>query len=557
MINILALLKSQPITGLESNSIALIKGFSPKTAIKWRDPSIWFLEPPAGQHIPFINPIEAMEVLFRHQGTEHTEATHKAVIEYAELRLRLDIFQRVRFFDSLESESPECIPASLLLAYLQEKHLVMTDIIDYLIRAVEVVTCTSNFQGSENWNEPWALAELPELPTARSMIEFVPGVPWGVCMDEVDQTVNAPFTPWREEMRSIADCLEKSLGESVYYFRDLECEYDDDNIHRFLVLHWCCTFQPESPYVKFLIEVSGAKDVEELKAALIDPKSYFHPYKMNDVFRGLEANICRFDYIPPETPKTIGIVFSTVAAKSWATSLLLQKINADVFILAPKELVPDDWVTMSTRNCSDWTVRYLQDGQLNDPIEVLARIDELCVIADEKSTGQGFNLNIPSSIEDLLWLALSYQFPTTFFYINGSSLFNPESRLQACKVPERVAKQNKLRENETLQLTELRIMADFGSSGLWNDEGRMISYDLIFLPFQLVRRLSAWQRDYDDTFNPPEPGDETWWDNHKREKNEIAKALQATLGSNTHVKVYLDEQWQWIGDIQLISFNQS
>jgi hypothetical protein len=33
MINILALLKSQPITGLESNSIALIKGFAPKTTI--------------------------------------------------------------------------------------------------------------------------------------------------------------------------------------------------------------------------------------------------------------------------------------------------------------------------------------------------------------------------------------------------------------------------------------------------------------------------------------------------------------------------------------------
>jgi hypothetical protein len=229
--------------------------------------------------------------------------------------------------------------------------------------------------------------------------------------------------------------------------------------------------------------------------------------------------------------------------------LLLQKINADVFILAPKELAPDDWVTMSTRNCSDWTVRYLQDGQLNDPIEVLARIDELCVIADEKSTGQGFNLNIPSSIEDLLWLALSYQLPTTFFYINGSSLFNPETCLQACKVPERVAKQDKLRENYTHQLPELRVWPEFGSSGLWDNKGRMIGYDLIFLPFQLVRRLSAWQRDYDDTFNPPEPNDETWWDNHEREKNEIAKALQITLGSHSLVKVYLDEQWQWIGDI--------
>lgn len=552
MINILALLKSQPISGLQSQEIALIKGFSPKTGIKWRDPSIWFLEPPAGQHIPFINPIEAMEVLFRHQGAEHTEATNKAVIEYAELRLRLDIFQRVRFFDLFESESPECIPVSLLLTYLQEKHLVMADIIDYLTRAVDAATCAPIFQGPDNWDDPWTLAELPELPTAKSMIEFIPGAPWHEPMDENVYIVDALFAQWREEMRDIAACLEKSLGESVYYFCDPNSDHDDDNIHRFLVLHWCCTFQPESPYVKFLIEVSGAKDVEELKAALIDPNSYFHPHEMNDTFFfGLETVLCRLNYVPLQTRKTVAIVFSTVTAQKLATSLLLQKINADVFILTSKELAPDDWVTMSTRNCSDWTVRYLQDGQLNDPIEVLARIDELCVIADEKNTGQGSNLTISASIEDLLWLALSYQLPTMFFYIDGSQLSNPESCLKACKVPERVAKQDKLRENYTHQLQELRVWPEFGSSGLWNDKGRMISYDLLALPFQLVRRLSAWQRDYDETLFPSDVFDETWWDNHEREENEIAKALQARLGRNTQVKVYLDDQWQWIGDFQL------
>ncbi|TSA41103.1 MAG: hypothetical protein D4R63_04145 [Methylococcaceae bacterium] len=66
----------------------------------------------------------------------------------------------------------------------------------------------------------------------------------------------------------------------------------------------------------------------------------------------------------------------------------------------------------------------------------------------------------------------------------------------------------------------------------------MIGYDLIFLPFQLVRRLFAWQRDYDETFNPPDSGDEAWWDNHEREKNAIAKALHDALGSNTRVKVF-------------------
>ena len=92
-------------------------------------------------------------------------------------------------------------------------------------------------------------------------------------------------------------------------------------------------------------------------------------------------------------------------------------------------------------------------------------------------------------------------------------------------------------------------MAEFGSSGLWDDKGRMIAYDLLARPFQLVRNLSAWQRDYEETFNPPDSGDQTWWNNHEREKNEIAKELQDALGSNTSVKVFLDNQWEWIGNI--------
>ena len=536
MINISALLKSQPISGLESQTLAIIKGFAPKAAAEWRDPRICFLEPPADQHVPFINPVEAMEVLFRHQGAEQSEATNKAVSEYAELRLRLDIHQRVIF----NAELPECIPITLLLAYLQEKQLVRTDIIDYLTRAVDAVSCAPIFKGPDNYNKPWTLAELPDLPTAKSMIEFIPGAPWHEPMDEDVYIANALFAQWREEMRDIAAYLEKSLGESVYYFCDPNSDIDDDNIHRFLVLHWCCTFQPKSPYVQFLIEVSGAKDVEELKTALIDPKSYFHPYEMHRAFFRLKTVSRYFDYISPQTPKTVGLVFSTVTAQSLATSLLLQQINVDVLIVTSKELATDDWLETSTRHCKDWTVRYLQEGQLTDPIEVLARIDELCVVADEESSGQGFDLKISPSIEDLFWRALNYHVPAKFFCINGWRLGHPEESLKARKVPQRVAEQDTLRENYTQQLKELHIDCNFGSSGLWDSQGGMIRYDLIALPFQLVRRLSAWQRNYDENFNPPALNEKTWWDKHEQEMNEIAKLLQDALGSNTRVKVFLD-----------------
>lgn len=548
MINIQALLRSQPITGLQSEELADIRGFAPKSTATWLDPYISFLEPPAGQHVPFVNPVEVMEILFRHLGEAQNEATNKAVIEYAELRLHLGIYQRVRFYDLFESESPECIPISIFLAYMQEKQLVTTDIIDYLTRAVDAVTCAPIFRGPDNYKEqPWSLAELPELPTAMSMIEFIPGAPWLEPMEEDVYIADALFAQWREEMRDISACLEKSLGESVYYFCDPNSDHDDDNIHRFLVLHWCCTFQPESPYVKFLIEVSGAKNVEELKAALIDPKSYFHLYQMNDALVGLETVCCRLDYLPPKTRKTVAIVFSTLTAQTLATSLLLQQINVDVFIVTSKELATEDWVKTSTRNCRSWTIQYLHEGQLDEPIRLLSHIDELYVIEDEKSTGQGFDRKISSSIEDLFWRALSYQVPAKLVGICGYYSGNPETALNVRGVPERVANQDKLLEYQTLQLEELRVDCDFGSSGLWDNKGRMIGYDLISLPFQIVRRLSAWQRGYDETFNPPDSGDEIWWDKHEREKNEIAKELQDALGSNTSVKVFQDDKWECIG----------
>ena len=63
---------------------------------------------------------------------------------------------------------------------------------------------------------------------------------------------SAKFEVWRESMRPIADRLEKSLGEPVYYFSVPDCDTDDDNAHHFLVLHWLCTCWPESTHVKFL-----------------------------------------------------------------------------------------------------------------------------------------------------------------------------------------------------------------------------------------------------------------------------------------------------------------
>ena len=89
----------------------------------------------------------------------------------------------------------------------------------------------------------------------------------------------------------------------------------------------------------------------------------------------------------------------------------------------------------------------------------------------------------------------------------------------------------------------IRLDNDFGSSGLWDDNGRMLRYDQLDLPFPLVLRIAAWQREYDGTISPPDRDDEAWWESHERETLKIAKALQTALGSEVVVKLHRPEGW--------------
>lgn len=93
----------------------------------------------------------------------------------------------------------------------------------------------------------------------------------------------------------------------------------------------------------------------------------------------------------------------------------------------------------------------------------------------------------------------------------------------------------------TRRLKEIRLGNDFGSGGLWDENGGMLGYDLLDVPFSLVRRIAAWQRDYDDSVTPPDDCSEEWWRRHAQEALEIAKGLQAALGLQTAVKLHRRE----------------
>ena len=576
MVNIAALMKALPVSGLEPANVALLGGFidAPKDR-SWQE-HIWLLEPPAGQHIPYIEPMGALEKLLRRQGIAPEDAKARALEAMVRMKKNVQEAYWVNFFDDYEPESPECLPLPRFVGWLREEcrraHeltslqkpdaqgikeaacevlLVPPDILDFFEQAEKVTTSTPMFRGPDNRDDPWSLESLPALPPPKAMIEFVPGPPWadhddGNWVDDPSAyyPIYTPFQRWREMMRPIAQELETVLGEPVYYFANLASDIDDDDVHRFLVLHWCCTHKPESAFVRYLLKSSGARDVEELKAALIDPCNYKQPFEMNSAFIGLEATPCvRIDYLPPEAHRTVGVVFQTEQARKVAQSLLEQQIGAHAFIIAPKDLATSAWVKQATRTCREWTVRHVDSGKLDEPIDILASVDKLCVIANEPTPNCGFDLKLPNPMEDLLWLALDLGVEARYYHIDRMQLANPDVSLEKRGVSERVAAQRTHREAFTRQLKEIRLANDFSSSGLWDDEGRSLGYDLLDLPFPLVCRIAAWQRDYDATMKPPGKGDKTWRKRHEQEALDLARALQMSLGGNTEVKLHCKQGW--------------
>ncbi len=251
-----------------------------------------------------------------------------------------------------------------------------------------------------------------------------------------------------------------------------------------------------------------------------------------------------------ELRKTIAVAFTTPKARDAAMSLLGQKTDWHACIIAPKELATDDWARQAAQYCQSWQARYLHDYQLSDTIEALALIDELNVIAGVTVTDAGCDLKLPKALEDLLWLADEYRIESRYYSVDPMREMNPKHALVKRGVPERMTAWQTQRTTFTRQLTEIRLDNDFGSSGLWNDRGQNLSYDLLDLPFPLVKRIAAWQYDFDETVNPPDEVDEAWWQRHRQEKVEIAKELQSALGPGTTVKLYGRDGWLTVDEYE-------
>jgi hypothetical protein len=300
MVDIDALMDALPVSGLEPQTVAFLEGIVDLPKDQAWQAHIDLIEPPAALRVPFIEPVSALEKMLLRKGVAPEDALLRA--REAGTRLQCEVAEDrwAIFFDSFEPEKPECLPVPDFTAWLRDEALDLSDLADFFERAAAVAAREAILERLDTRDESWTLETLPRLTPPKAMIEFVPGGPWS----DIDACGNwretdNPFKRWREAIRPAALYLEQALGKRVYYFADLDDDCDDDDVHRFLVLHWCCSFMPQSSFVRWIVRKSGARDVEELKCALIDPASYRHPFQMNDAFGGIDTVPCHFEYLPP------------------------------------------------------------------------------------------------------------------------------------------------------------------------------------------------------------------------------------------------------------------
>lgn len=324
-LNIQALTRALPISGLAPQAIAHLTGFVDAPEGSLFPHRIPLLEPPAGQHQPYIEPIYALEAFLRHQGLPEMAAKKRALTATSKMRAEVADTHWACFLNSSQPSPPEQLPLPQFITWLRDQNSlshqldqagignadihIAPDILDFLEQVAQELPRLPQFTDPENWNITWPLIALPEQPPAKAMMEFFHRPLWAddddtnwVHSPHAYYLVYLPFQRWREAMHPMAQALEAALGEAVYRFANLASDIDDDDVHRFLVLHWCCTQKPDSGFVRYLLKTSGAHSVEALKAALINPANYTQAYKMHDTSLScMEVSPCPdFHYCPPK-----------------------------------------------------------------------------------------------------------------------------------------------------------------------------------------------------------------------------------------------------------------
>lgn len=550
-LNLDALIRCLPICDLEAYNLGDVRA-QQRTAEAGYTPSlVTWVEPPAAARVPYVDPVLATSALLQRVGHDKASALAVAQAQYAALRPQLSVTERVRYLDDFEPDSPEHIPGDRWLEHLHSQACVPADLLAFLRKTW--LACAHAPAFNHPSGEYLSLDTLPRQPPENSLIQFQPGCPWMPEEDGSEPREGKPVSDWmrwRAWIGPHAAAIEARWGRTPVYLADPQDKLDDDLIHRFLVLHWCCTCRPESAYVQFLLEASGATSVRELQEALLAPEHYAQPFAVQNVFSKMEPCVLRFvDDGPEQKVPYVTIALEHAASPTAVQRLLMQQVGADVLLIDVNGQFSVNTMDDINRYARHFVVQHGWDKPIDDVIEVLARTDRLHLVEGPNTKGGSTDLSPP--LMQLMGLAVALKVKTHFHVSQGGELWNFMDR-PAVKAA--IGEAQALLEALPPHLNtmdEIHVWCDFAATGLWNKRGAMLAYDTQVLPRDLIRRLSAWQWDHDFTYSPPEHmGTDVWWDEHEAQGPRLANEVQQAVGPQVRVMVHAKGGPVWVGDLK-------
>jgi hypothetical protein len=391
------ILQVMPFTGMEAKSLGYIIGLS------GQEDSLAIVEPPAGIHVPYIDPVRLVSATLVHEGWDNARAMGAAREAYLRIRPDLELQQRPILYTGDEEDirfMAEMIPMRTAIDLLSPLVIGNGFVLSFLEKAEHASTVCRTFFGSDFGRATKNLLELPDSQTPRLMYMSLSCLSTQIALDiSAEEPDFRIYKKWKDNIRISVARIEAMHGKQVFCYKDPNCDYDDDLCHLFLGLHYYTTACPESPLAEFMLEVTGLPSIDMLLEALLKPENYTHPWAVCDPFFNVETWPIRFDYAQIEKKPCVAIVFENEMARRRAEEIALSKIGCRYVFCAPDGILNEAWAGNASRHGE--LVCCLHS--ITNQEKFLSSINELHVIEREPSPGKGCNMAISVDNAKLLY----------------------------------------------------------------------------------------------------------------------------------------------------------
>ena len=360
-----------PATSIEADRMSEVRGIVPGETLP-------FFEPPAGWLEPAVDPLHALVLAERAAGGRHRTALRLAGRAVAEFLRGLPAARRPWMLtDYAKRGAKRRVAVSTLTEVLRAHgHAALAE---RLAEAADAAADAPVFCGYNPFGRrPISLRTLAARRHELGMQEFAISVPMNAALNFCDDRDAAESLGqvWYETTRPRIEALSAEVGAELYYYRDPEDDCDDDYAHRYLVLDHICHMAPQSAYVAYLVEASGAASLADLRRAFFDPRSYA-PGVDHGRYTEVEPRpwLARFDFdVGPE--RTTGVVVAGPGGLDLACGAIRTRLGQRVVVvLAGEGAWHADLVAACERARADWCVRADLDAAAR--AACVAGLDEL------------------------------------------------------------------------------------------------------------------------------------------------------------------------------------